>query len=329
MAFEPAQQHQAAAPLQGPLFEGLLAEFAASAMSAGINAFGAPNRALIFAAAARACGPFDSGPGRSHPVSVNALAASLARPFETIRRQANMLIEAGLLVRSETGLSVPLQVICDPRVALMADGCHDLLVRLVEDVRAANLLLPEPRPGTTYDPRAGIGIAFDLLLATIECHHQRNENWTRLSLIFAIKWANRRFAHAAGPYLAPVKPSTVARILGLPYATVSRNLEGLVASGRLRRVPEGLVIAPDLVAAPVAIARASSLAGSARSAFRSISRRAPISAQGRRYPRSAETASGRTEELRPFPGRFPCICFTEMQHAQSTGIAGEILEVAR
>ena len=78
MAFEPAQQHQAAAPLQGPLFEGLLAEFAASAISAGIGALGAPNRVLIFAAAARACGPFDYGPGRSYPVSVNALAASLA-----------------------------------------------------------------------------------------------------------------------------------------------------------------------------------------------------------------------------------------------------------
>lgn len=252
MAFEPAQQHQAAAPLQGPLFEGLLAEFAVSAMSAGIAALGAPNRALIFAAAARACGPFDSGPGRSHPVSVNALAASLTRPFETIRRQANMLIDAGLLVRGETGLSVPLQVICDPRVALMADGCHDLLVRLVEDVRAANLMLPEPRAGAPYDPRAGIGIAFDLLLATIECHHHRHENWTRLALILAIEWANRRFAHAAGPYLAPVKPSTVARILGLPYATVSRNIEGLVASGKLRRVPEGLVIAPDLLTAPAA-----------------------------------------------------------------------------
>jgi hypothetical protein len=253
MAFEPAQQHQAAAPLQGPLFEGLLAEFAASAISTGIGALGAPNRVLIFAAAARACGPFDYGPGRSYPVSVNALAASLARPFETIRRQANQLIDDGLLVRGETGLSVPLQVICDPRVALMADGCHDLLVRLVEDVRAANLMLPEPRPDRVYDPRAGIGIAFDLLLATIECHHHRRENWTRLALIFAIEWANRRFAHAAGPYLAPVKPSTVARILGLPYATVSRNIEGLVASGKLRRVPEGLVIAPDLVTAPAAI----------------------------------------------------------------------------
>ncbi len=264
MAFEPAQQHQAAAPLQGPLFEGLLAEFAACAMSAGIAALGAPNRAMIFAAAARACGPFDAGPGRSHPVSVNALAASLARPFETIRRQANMLIDAGLLVRSDAGLAVPLQVICDPRAAQMADQCHDLLVRLVEDVRAANFMLSEPRPGVTYDPRGGIGIAFDLLLATVECHHQRRENWTRLALIFAIEWANRRFAHSAGPHLAPVKPSTVARILGLPYATVSRNIETLVAAGKLRRVPEGLLIAPDLLDGPAAADARLALANRAR-----------------------------------------------------------------
>lgn len=246
------------------MFEGLLAEFAACAMSAGIAALGAPNRTMIFAAAARACGPFDAGPGRSHPVSVNALAASLARPFETIRRQANMLIDAGLLVRNDAGLAVPLQVICDPRVARMADHCHDLLVRLVEDVRAANFLLPEPRSGTTYDPRGGIGIAFDLLLATVECHHQRKENWTRLALIFAIEWANRRFAHSSGPHLAPVKTSTVARILGLPYATASRNIERLVASGKLRRVPEGLVIAPELLAAQSAADARLALANRAR-----------------------------------------------------------------
>lgn len=250
--------------MQGPLFDGLLAEFAACAMSAGITAFGAPNRALIFAAAARACGPFDSGPGRSHPVSVNALAASLGRPFETIRRQANMLIDAGLLVRSEAGLAVPLQVICDPRAAHMADRCHDLVVRLVEDVRAANFMLPEARPGINYDPRTGIGIAFDLLLATIECHHQREENWTRLALIFAIEWANRRFAHASGQHLAPVKASTVARILGLPYATVSRNIEALVVSGKLRRIPEGLIFAPDLLEASAATDARLALANRAR-----------------------------------------------------------------
>lgn len=246
------------------MFEGLLAEFAACAISAGIAAFGAPNRALIFAAAARACGPFDSGPGRSHPVSVNALAASLGRPFETIRRQANILIDTGLMVRSDAGLSVPLQAICEPRVARMADHCHDLLVRLVEDVRAANFMLSEPRPGTTYDPRGGIGIAFDLLLATVECHHQGKENWTRLALLFAIEWANRRFSHASGPHLAPVKPSTVARILGLPYATVSRNIESLAVTGKLRRVPDGLVIAPELIDSPAASDARLALANRAR-----------------------------------------------------------------
>lgn len=231
------------------MFEALLTEFAACAMSAAIAALGTPNRALIFAAAARASGPFDSGPGRSHPISVNALAASLARPFETIRRQANQLIEEGLLTRCEAGLMVPLQVIRDPRAAQMADRCHDLLVRLADDARAANFTLPETRSGITYDPRTGVGIAFDLLLATVECHHLQRENWTRLALIFAIEWANRRFAHPSGPYLAPVKPATVARILGLPYATVSRNIEALVATGRLRRSPEGLV----LIEAPAAV----------------------------------------------------------------------------
>ncbi|MEG3180478.1 hypothetical protein [Sphingomonas sp. LT1P40] len=260
------QQHQTAAPLQGHRFDALLSEFAASAMSAGIAALGSPNRTLIFAATARACGPFDTGMGRSRPVSVNALAASLERPFETIRRQANMLIETGLVVRNDAGLSVPLHAIADPRAARMTDRCHDLLVRLVEDARAANLMLPEARPSVAYDPRAGVGIALDLLLATVECHSERHENWTRLALLFAIEWASHRFAHPPAPDAptAGVKPSMVARIVGLPYATVSRNIEMLVADGKLRRLPDGLVIAPKLLAAPAAAEARIALANRAR-----------------------------------------------------------------
>ncbi len=286
MASNPVQQHQTPAPLQGYRFDTLLCEFAASAMSAGIAALGSPNRALIFAATARACGPFDTGPGRSRPVSVNALAASLERPFETIRRQANILIETGLIVRSEAGLTVPLHAITHPSAARMTDYCHDLLVRLVEDARAANLMLPEPRTGVDYDPRGGVGIALDLLLATVECHHERHENWTRLALLLAIEWANCRFGHSHFPHapMAPVKPSMVARIVGLPYATASRNIEMLIASGKLHRLAGGLVIAPQRHRAAEAADARIALANRARQLLGRLAQQGfPVSQPGSAY----------------------------------------------
>ncbi len=242
MSTEPIQ-HQQLAALGGPRFDLLVLEFAATAMSQALEAFGSLNSALLFTATARTSGPFGQQNVRKRPVSVNALAASLGRPFETTRRHANALIEQGILVRAPGGLSVPIQAISDPRVARMVDNCHDALVRLVEHARAGNQALPPARGELSYDPRAGIGIALDLLLAAIECHSKREDHFTRLALLLAIEWAHQHYSSASsgnGPSQA-IRISTAARIVGLPYATASRNIEALLARGLLRRVPDGLV----------------------------------------------------------------------------------------
>ena len=57
MLAEPDPQHQANQPLDGPKFDLLILEFTASAMACALATFGNLNGALIFAAAARACGP--------------------------------------------------------------------------------------------------------------------------------------------------------------------------------------------------------------------------------------------------------------------------------
>ncbi|MCP3729212.1 hypothetical protein M9978_02120 [Sphingomonas sp. MG17] len=249
MAFDPAQpQHQESGPLAGPRLDMLLLEYGVCAMSAAIAHFGTLSRAILFAAAARACGPFEAAPVRAgRPVSVNALAASLRRPFETTRRNANALIAMGLLVRSDGGLQMPTQAITDPRAAAFSDACHDLLVRLIEDVRASNLALPAPRTDIAYDPRAGVGIAFDLLLAGFECRDGDDRNLIRIALLTAIEWANARFGGRLDGtrQLAPVKPSMIARTLGLPYATAARNLDQLVRDGALERSPDGLIVPRD------------------------------------------------------------------------------------
>ncbi|RYD45928.1 MAG: hypothetical protein EOP60_19880, partial [Sphingomonadales bacterium] len=147
---DPNPLQQATHPLDGPRFDLLILEFTASAMARALETFGNLNSALIFAATARACGPFDQPPARRRLVSINALAASLGRPFETVRRHATALIDQGILMRSPGGLSVSFQAIAEPHVAGMIDHSHDLLVRLIEDARNAGLTLPGARADMPY-----------------------------------------------------------------------------------------------------------------------------------------------------------------------------------
>jgi hypothetical protein len=237
MLAEPRLLQPASSPLEGAAFDLHVLTFAVSAMAHALDAFGNLNSAILFAATARACGPFDQTPGRKRPVSINALAASLGRPFETTRRHANALIDEALILRSPNGLSVTAEAIVEPRVARLTDTCHDLLVRLIEELEGDGLTLPSPASDIAYDPRSGIGIALDLMLAAVESHGRREENFTRLALLLAIEWAQRRSTHAGADRSSDpvIRTSTAARILGLPYATTSRNIDALVDSGLLTR----------------------------------------------------------------------------------------------
>ncbi|WP_066658111.1 MULTISPECIES: hypothetical protein [unclassified Sphingomonas] len=213
-----------------------------SALAHGLDAFGSLNSAILFTATARACGPFDQSPGRKRPVSINALSASIGRPFETTRRHANALIEEGLIDRSAAGLSVSIESLVEPRIARFTDSCHDLLVRLIDDLARSGFALPPTATHVTYDPRSGVGIALDLLLAAVESHGKREENFTRLALLLAIEWAHGSLA-TAGPDGASdpvIRTSAAARLLGLPYATTSRNIDALVERGLLIRSGAGL-----------------------------------------------------------------------------------------
>ena len=263
MLAEPSKQHQASALLDGPRFDLHILEFTVSGLAHALDAFGNLNSAILFAATARACGPFDQPPVRKRPVSINALAASLGRPFETTRRHANALIEDGLIERSPTGLSVTIESIPEPRVARLTDSCHDLLVRLIEDLGGGGFALPPAAADISYDPRSGVGIALDLLLAAIESHGRREENFTRLALLLAIEWAHRRFAYSGpdGTTDPVIRTSTAARIMGLPYATTSRNIDALVDRGLLTRAGAGLRPVRD---APLAIEGRTALANRAR-----------------------------------------------------------------
>lgn len=254
---------QEAVALSGPAFDQHVLDFVVSAMAQALDSFGSLNSAVLFVATARACGPFDQTTAPKRPVSINALASAIGRPFETTRRHAIALIERGLIVRSPNGLSVTPDAIVDPRVARFAERCHDLLVRLVEDLGKGGFALPSTGNDGAYDPRCGVGIALDLILAAMESHGPREENFTRLALLLAVEWCLCRRAHACPDGISePVtRTSDAARVLGLPYATASRNIDMLVDCGLLTR--SGPILHP-VADAPLAVAASTALNNRAR-----------------------------------------------------------------
>ncbi|MDR6853406.1 DNA-binding MarR family transcriptional regulator [Sphingomonas sp. BE123] len=243
----------------GPAFDLAILDFTVGTIASALTAFGNLNSAILFAATARACGPFGTNGERRQPVSINALAASLGRPFETVRRHANALVEDGLIARSPDGLYVALDSVVEPRVAALVDCCHDRMVALVDQAQHLGDTLPGPHPGIAYDPRVGIGLALDLLLAALECHGQREETPLRLALLLTLERAALRAALDASPSQV-IRTSDVARMLDLPYATASRNIDALVACGLVGR--DGGHLAP--VADDAAVAARMALAGRAR-----------------------------------------------------------------
>jgi len=75
--------------------------------------------------------------GLRQPISISALAAGLAMPFETARRHVNKLLRARMAVRTGKGLVVPRAVLEQPRVIESARAVHAHSVRLVAELYRA------------------------------------------------------------------------------------------------------------------------------------------------------------------------------------------------
>lgn len=243
----------------------LLAEMQASCVAMGLQAFGGElDRTVLFMAIARASGtlsPLSDGhasPGGERPqaISVNALASSLSRPFETIRRHVNALLDQGLCVRTATGVMSPAHVYERPEIAGLFRLHHDALVRLVEDMVAFGIPLPETRPQVAYDWQTGLAAAHDVLLTGIEFHAEAYESWLDMVLLTVVMCANARpFTYDRDVSLsyadfnrlppesmrAPVPASAIARALGLPASTIQRRVNEMIRRGQLVRKSGGLM----------------------------------------------------------------------------------------
>lgn len=267
----------------------ILAEMQSSASVAGIQAFdGDLDASIIFGLMLREGGALPvlgtrrPAPGAPHAVTINALAERLLRPFETVRRYANHLIDAGLCGRTTGGVIVRPEASARPVIRDMLVTFHDLLVRLIEDMAEFGMPLPAARTDLPYDPRVGLAAALDMLLAAVEYSARQYDSWFEMVLLETVMCANARpFVYDVDVTMAypdyerpvparlraPIRISTVARTLGIPYSTARRHAEAMLADSRMTRTSKGLLVSESWLASPALLADREQSSGRSREIF--------------------------------------------------------------
>lgn len=274
----PSESSQTRPFAQGRLLVRLLGEMQVSAIAGGIRTFdGDLDRAIIFMVVAResellsrrSAGYARAAERGPKAISINALAASLARPFETVRRHIHALCDQGLCLRTSAGVTVPADVHDRPEIRALFHLHHDALVRVVADMAWFEIPLPEQRAQPGYDWRTGLAAAQDVLLTGIEFHAHRFQAWIDMAILVAVSCANARpyiydrevslayadFASVPDETIrAPVSTGAVARALGLATSTTHRRVSAMIEKGLLVRRPRGLVLSPAVLNDPPVIA---------------------------------------------------------------------------
>jgi DNA-binding Lrp family transcriptional regulator len=208
------------------------------------------------------------------PVSMNALAASLGLPFETVRRRLRQLQQAGRCETGPRGVVVPSAALSTPEYVRLAILRYERLKRLYRDIdhhiglAQVQLELERPAEPTPLrlDPaRPPIRLCNRLigqyaLRLTEVLVPPIGDAYAAFLLLNIVRAGIRTLPldeAAAGQALEPqaraaVRPSKLAEVLALPPETVRRHLAALQTAGYLDRVDDGFAISAAALKGPVA-----------------------------------------------------------------------------
>ena len=232
----------------------LLSELQTSLLAQRVCVFGGRiDRFMIYTLAARVTGLSDSEAAAMIPTSAHALAASLGRPYETIRRHVNALIDDGLCVRHGNRIHVTPEGLRRPRIAHLLRWAHDCFVRFIEDLGPAGARLPASRDGIRYELTTGLRTAIDILLAVIQTNREQHASLIDLALFSTVVAANCRphpLTEALTPADNPIHALTIARMIGLTPATANRRLSRMAQTGQLVRSRSGFRVNGTWLALP-------------------------------------------------------------------------------
>jgi DNA-binding transcriptional ArsR family regulator len=200
------------------------------------------------------------------PVSINALAASLRQPFETVRRHIRWLEARGLCVATPNGVYVPAAVLVSPPFVALGQFRYSRIRRLQEELCAAGALGDSMALPPLSDPGAPVRavnrILSDFFLRMVEIlqRHVRDPV-TGLVLMGVIRGGTEHLSHDEAAALmrqgvipserrVPVRAAELSRRLRVPYETVRRHLGWLTEQGICERRAEGFVIPAALAERP-------------------------------------------------------------------------------
>lgn len=215
------------------------------------------------------------------PVSINAIAASLGLPFETVRRRLNALAAKGDCVITPKGVLVPSARLADADYQRQSIERYERTKTLYFDLKenggladmAAGAALPGPAlPGVSWpDPQAALAgpppvrlvsrLLSEYYLRALELLGRRVGDPLTGLVLMALGRANIQDLtpeeRASGVLLPegarkPVRRSQLARQMGLPNETVRRRLLDLEQRGYCQTGREGVIFAVSAAVRPQA-----------------------------------------------------------------------------
>jgi DNA-binding Lrp family transcriptional regulator len=192
------------------------------------------------------------------PVSVNAVAASLRLPYETVRRRIAKLAATGACVAGPRGVIVPASAVQTPAYVAAATYRYERLKAFYRELMALGALeagaLQAPDAPTYAAPpiRAANRAVSEYLLRVIEAIMRRLGDPLTGLVLLEMARANAEHLPAAASEIEapmpdearrPVSALELSRRLGLPPETVRRHVRRLEAEDFCRRTRGGRLAA--------------------------------------------------------------------------------------
>jgi DNA-binding Lrp family transcriptional regulator len=209
----------------------------------------------------------DSPPPDSmrRPISINAVAASLRLPFETVRRRVVHLSDQGICEITPRGVVVPERQVVSPGHLAILETNYHAVRKLYLRLRTGGCL-PEPavsRPPPQALPlRAVARLSSDFVLRLLDPVIATVGSLSGGFTLLAIFDLNTRGLNddergdmtpgAAGfvpdSLRRPATVRAVAERIGLPYEQTRRRLAAFVEEGRCSRAADGYVLSAENLA---------------------------------------------------------------------------------
>lgn len=194
------------------------------------------------------------------PVSINALAASLRLPYETVRRRMVKLAGYGALTVTPKGMVAPTGALDNAFYRIVATALYERVRRFYFELKALGALsglplMPAEAPRHEQPPVRLVNRQLsEYSLRMIDSLMKRLGD--PVSGMILLEMASANIEHLTAAELAvegplsddqrfPTRALTVARRLGLPPETVRRHIATLEKGGFCRRVKGGLLAAPE------------------------------------------------------------------------------------